>query len=290
MQSTNEELQSTNEELQTSKEELQSINEELVTVNSELETKIEQLADMRNDMKNLLDNINVGTVFLDEHLIVRNFTRQATQIYHLVSSDVGRSLSDIKSEVEGADLFAEAQVVLDTLMPFEREVCTKDDAWYLARIQPYRTLDDELEGVVLTVVPLADVKQMQHEVLKARELAEAIVDTVRDPLIVVDGALRVVSASRSFYQRFRVTPEETVGCRLYDLGNGQWDIPALRELLETVLPRHRSFDAFKVEHEFPALGACTMLVSARRVVGTKGNTELILLTIDMAQSVSGESP
>jgi two-component system CheB/CheR fusion protein len=247
------------------------------------------LADTQNDMKNLLDNVNVGTVFLDKHLIIRNFTRQATQLYHLVSSDVGRSLSDIKSEVEGADLFAEARVVLETLMPFEREVRTRGNAWYLARIQPYRTLDDVLEGVVLTLVPLSDVKQMQHELLKARELAEAIVDTIREPIIVVDGALRVVSASRSFYQRFRVAPEETVGHRLYDLGNHQWDIPALRELLETVLPRHRSFDAFKVVHEFPDLGLCAMLVSARRVIGTKGNTELILLTIDMAQPVSGES-
>jgi len=94
--------------------------------------------------------------------------------------------------------------------------------------------------------------------------------------------LRVVSASRSFYQRFHVAPEETVGRLLYELGNGQWDIPALRELLETVLPRHRSFDAFTVQHEFPAIGLCTMLVSARRIVGAAEETQLILLTIEMA--------
>jgi len=281
LKSTNEELQSTVEELETSQEELQSVNEELVTVNAELETSIEQLTGMQNDMKNLLDNINVGTVFLDEHLAIRNFTREAARVYHVVSSDVGRSLSDIKSDLESADLFAEAQAVLETLMPFEREVRTTGGAWYLARIQPYRTLENVIEGVVLTFVPLTDIKQMQEELLAARELAEGIVDTVREPLIVVDAALRVVSASRSFYQRFHVVPEETVGRLLYELGNRQWDIPALRELLETVLPRHRSFDAFAVEHEFPVIGRCRMLVSARRIVGATGETQLILLAIEM---------
>ena len=172
--------------------------------------------------------------------------------------------------------------MIETLTPFEREVHTTGGAFYLARIQPYRTLDNVIEGVVMTFVPLTDFRQMQEELLVARELAESIVDTVREPLIVVDGALRVVSASRSSYQRFHVAPEETVGRLLYELGNRQWDIPALRELLETVLPRHRSFDAFAVEHEFPIIGRCTMLVSARRIVGTAGETKLILLAIEMA--------
>jgi two-component system CheB/CheR fusion protein len=284
MQSTNEELQSTNEELETSKEELQSVNEELVTVNTELETKIEQLDGMQNDMKNLLDNINVGTVFLNEHLVIRNFTREAARVFHLVSTDVGRSLGDIKSELEGADLLPEARVVLETLVPFEREVRTTNGAWYLARIQPYRTLDNVVEGVVLTFVPLADVKDLEKELVKARELAAGIVDTVREPLVVVDSGLRVVTASRSFYERFHVGSEDTVGCLLYELGNGQWDIPALRELLEAVLPRHQSFDDFVVEHEFPALGRCRMLVSARRIVNPTGETQLILLAIEMASS------
>jgi two-component system CheB/CheR fusion protein len=284
MQSANEELQSTNEELETSKEELQSLNEELMTVNAELESKIEQLASTQNDMKNLLDNINIGTVFLDEHLVIRRFTREATQVYHLVSTDVGRSLGAIKSELEGADLLAETRAVLETLVPFEREMRTWDGAWYLVRIQPYRTLDNVVEGAVLTFVPLADIKKFEDELVKARDLAAGIVDTVREPLIVVDGDLRVVTATRSFYERFHVRPEDTVGHPLYELGNRQWDIPALRELLEAVLPRHQSFDDFVVEHEFPGLGRCRMLVSARRIVDPTGNTHLILLAINMASS------
>jgi two-component system CheB/CheR fusion protein len=141
-----------------------------------------------------------------------------------------------------------------------------------------------VEGVVLTFVPLADVKDLEKELVKARELAAGIVDTVREPLVVVDSGLRVVTASRSFYERFHVGSEDTVGCLLYELGNGQWDIPALRELLEAVLPRHQSFDDFVVEHEFPALGRCRMLVSARRIVNPTGETQLILLAIEMASS------
>jgi two-component system CheB/CheR fusion protein len=236
---------------------------------------------MQNDMKNLLDNINIGTVFLDEHLAIRRFTREAVRIYHLVASDVGRQLGDIKSDLEGEDLLAEAQAVLETLVPFEREVRTTGGTWYLARIQPYRTLDNVIAGVVLTFVALTEMKQAQEALQVARELAEGIVNTVREPLVVLDGALRVVSASRSFYQRFLVAPEETVGRPLYDLGNRQWDIPALRELLETVLPRDQSFDGYAVEHDFPFIGRRKMLLSARRIVGKTGDAQLILLAMEM---------
>jgi two-component system, chemotaxis family, CheB/CheR fusion protein len=183
----------------------------------------------------------------------------------------------------GGDLVAEAQAVLETLVPREREVRTAAGAAYLARIQPYRTVDNVIEGVVLTFVALGERRQVQEELEAARELAEGIIDTVREPLVVLDDALRVVSASRSFYQRFRVAPEETVGRRLYELGDRQWDIPALRELLETVLPRDRSFEGYVVEHDFPTLGRRRMLLSARRIVSKTADTRLILLAIEMPE-------
>jgi two-component system CheB/CheR fusion protein len=289
MQSTNEELQSTNEELETSKEELQSLNEELVTVNGELQAKIEQLDGMQNDMKNLLDNVNIGTVFLDERLVIRRFTREAPRIYHLVPSDVGRALSDIKSDLEDDDLLAAAQTVLETLVPFEREVRTNGGAWYSARIQPYRTLDNVIDGVVLTFVDVSEMKLVREALQEARELAEGIVDTVREPLVVLDGALQVVSASRSFYHRFRLSPEGTLGRPIYELGNQQWDIPALRELLETILPRDRSFEGYPVEHDVPLVGRVTMLLSARRIVSRTGKTQLILLAMETPVPVERES-
>ncbi|MFA5019334.1 MAG: CheR family methyltransferase, partial [Methylobacter sp.] len=280
MQSTNEELQSTNEELETSKEELQSINEELVTVNSELQAKIVQLADMQNDMKNLLDNIHIGTIFLDQSLIIRRFTRDAAQIYRLVASDVGRALSDIKPELEGEDdLLDAAHAVLDNLVPIEREVKTLNGNWYLARIQPYRTLENMIDGVVLTFTNITE-RTRAIAMQEARLLAESIVNTVREPLIVLNDTLKVVTASRSFYQSFQVTPEETVGRTIYELGDGQWNIPALRNLLETVLPHNQAFNDYKVEHDFPAIGHRIMLLNARSIIGHTGEPQLILLAMD----------
>ena len=280
LQSTNEELQSTNEELETSKEELQSVNEELITVNAELQAKIEQLAGMQNDMKNLLDNVNVGTIFLDQQLNIRRFTRWATQAYRLIATDVGRPLADIKSDIEGHDLLAEAQTVLDTLVPSEREVCTHGGAWYLSRIQPYRTLDNVIDGVVLTFTDISSRIAAEENVRDAQELAEAIIDTVREQLVVLDGKLKVVSASRSFYQRFQVTPEKTVGRSLYELGNRQWDIPQLRQLLETILPKNTSFTDYEVEHDFPDIGHRKMLLNGRRIIGKHAATKLILLAME----------
>ena len=115
---------------------------------------------------------------------------------------------------------------------------------------------------------------------EAREYAESIVATVREPLVVLDGDLRVVSASRSFYQTFKVSPEETIGRMIYDLGNRQWDIPKLRELLEDLLPTNTAFDDFEVEHDFETIGQRNMLLNARRIYREANKTEKILLAIE----------
>ena len=278
MQATNEELQSSNEELETSKEEMQSMNEELVTVNSELQAKCEQLARMQNDMKNLLDNTHVGIIFLDRHLRIQSFTREAVNVYRLVASDVGRPLNDIKSVLEGDGLLAAAQGVLDTLIPCEQEIHLPGDAWLLARGQPYRTVDNVIDGVVLTFTDITSrIKAIAAQA--GLKLAGDIVNTVREPLVVLDGALKVVLASGSFYREFQAKPEHTVGRRIYELGNGQWDIPALRELLETILPRDAAFENYAVEHDFPVIGHRHMLLNARRIVDMPGDTQLILLSM-----------
>jgi two-component system CheB/CheR fusion protein len=286
LQSTNEELQSTNEELETSKEELQSVNEELITVNTELQSKIEQLSSMQNDMKNLLDNINVGTIFLDGRMHIKRFTREAVRAYRLAPSDVGRPLADIKSNLEGDDLMADAQSVLETLVPVAREVRAMDGTCFLTRVQPYRTVDNVIDGVVLTFTDITERIQANAE-RQARELAQGLVDTVREPLMVLDGKLRVVSASRSFYRCFKVSAQETVGQLFHELGNHQWDIPALRELLENILPRDQHFDEFLVEQDFPGVGRRRLLLNARRMVGSAGSPPLILLAMEEVSADPG---
>jgi two-component system, chemotaxis family, CheB/CheR fusion protein len=278
MQSTNEELQSTNEELETSREELQSVNEELITVNSELQTKLEELDGMQNDMKNLLDNISIGIIFLDRHLIIRSFTREAVRVYRLVASDVGRPLTDIRPVVEGDELLPAAKAVLETLSPYEQELRINGDIRMLARIQPYRTLDNMIDGVVLTFTDIT-LRIRAEAAEDALLLTQRIADTVREPLVVLDGALKVVSASRAFYREFHVTPEQTVGQPIYELGSRQWDKPSLRELLETVLSHDEAFEEYAVEHDFPVIGHRKVLLNARRISGKLIEPRMILLSM-----------
>lgn len=282
LQPTNEELQSTNEELETSREELQSINEELVTLNSELQAKIEQLAVVQNDMKNLLDNIDIGTVFLDEQLIIKRFTSKALKLFRLLATDVGRPLGDINSNLVGVDLLTDALEVLKSLVPREKVVQATSNEWYIVRVLPYRTLDNVIDGVVLTFTDITERKKIELELQMqmARDYAENIVDTVREPLVVLDAEMKVISASRSFFKYFLVQPEETIGRYLYDLGNRQWDFPRLRELLETILPEKTSFENFEIDHEFPTIGRRKMLLNARCIINNIGKTQLILLAIE----------
>lgn len=293
LQSTNEELQSTNEELETSREELQSVNEELITVNAELQSKIEQLAGMQNDMKNLHDNINIGTIFLDQNMNIRRFTRDATKVYRLVQADLGRSLADIKSDLASVpeadtkaeeDLLNKAQNVLETLVSFENEVNTNNGACYLLRIQPYRTLDNVIEGVVLTFTDISQRVKAENAVKHALELSESIIDTIREPLLVLDANLQIVSVNRAFCQYFQVTSKDTSGRKIYDLGNRQWNIPALRELLETILPRDQTFEDYIVEHNFPSIGYRKIKLNARRIDGKMGEPSLILLAMEEVKS------
>ena len=252
------------------------MNEELSTVNSELQAKIEQYVDMQNDMKNLLDNINVGTVFLDEKLRIRRYTRDTVRLYCLVATDVGRALADIKSNIDNGDLQVDIRAVLETLIPRERKVHATEGGWYLARIQPYRTLDNVIDGVVLTFNDISKRVAAEQLALDARELAENIVNTVHEPLIVLDAGLRVIMASRAYYRYFDTSEADTIGRLLYELGGHQWDIPALRERLEKALPDKQHFDDFSVTVDFPATGARKFLLNVRCI----SSKALILIGIE----------
>ncbi len=177
LQSTNEELQSTNEELTTSKEEMQSMNEELQTVNAELQAKVDQLSQASNDMKNLLDSTDIATLFLDKDLNVRRFTPQATKIIKLIASDAGRLITDLASELRYPELADDARDVLRKLVAVEKPIGARDGRWFTVRIMPYRTIDDRIDGVVITFVNITVSKTLEgklrdkHAVLE-RHVAE----------------------------------------------------------------------------------------------------------------------
>jgi two-component system CheB/CheR fusion protein len=278
LQSTNEELQSTNEELETSREELQSVNEELLTVNAEHQAKIDELSIVNDDIKNLLNSTNVATVLLDNNLCIRRYTMSANKILNIIESDIGRPLRHITSNLTYDNLLQDAEEVLDTLVPKEMEVQTEEGHWYNLRISPFRTTENAIGGLVLTFTDINNVKIAGIE-KTAREVAEAVVETVREPLLVLDGKLNIISANKSFYDTFQVGIDDTIGKFLYDLGDRQWDIPRLRQRLEEIIPQNTSFEGFEVVHDFPNIGRKKMLLHARRVLQAYGKQELILLAI-----------
>ena len=161
--SMNEELQSTNEELEASKEELQSVNEELTTVNSQLHEKLDELTATNNDLANLLGATEIATVFLDSQLRIRRFTPRATELLNLIPGDVGRPIGHITQNFDGKELAAESEKMLKSLSATEREVQTRDGRWHTMRVLPYRTLDDRIDGVVITFSDVTRLKQAESE-------------------------------------------------------------------------------------------------------------------------------
>jgi two-component system CheB/CheR fusion protein len=180
MQSVNEELQSTNEELETSKEELQSVNEELSTVNNELNIKVDDLSRANNDMNNLLAGTGIATVFVDHQLRILRFTPMASQIINLIAGDVGRPVGHIVSNlVNYQSLVPDVQAVLNTLQPKDTQVQTVEGAWFTLRIRPYRTLDNVIEGAVITFNDISELKRIEAALAQANQLARLAV-VVRD--------------------------------------------------------------------------------------------------------------
>lgn len=264
LQSMNEELQSTNEELETSKEELQSLNEELLTVNTELQNKVDQLSEVNDDMNNLLNSIEFPTIFVDKDLKIKRYTKEATSLINLIQTDIGRPLKDIVSNVEYEDMIKDIKEVMDRVIFKEKEVSSKDGKYYLARIIPYKTTENIIDGAVLTFIDITKQKEVESLASQLNYI-NAIVDTVREPLVVLEDNMKIIYANNSFYEKFKVEKGETEEKSIYDIGNKQWDIPQLRDLLQNVLPKNHKFENFIVEHEFPKIGYKKMILNGRKV-------------------------
>lgn len=179
LQAMNEELRSATEELETSREELQSINEELTTVNQEMKAKVEEVAQANSDLQNLMASTSIATVFLDRELSIMRFTPTAAGIFNLIPGDIGRPLAHLKHRLEYADLIADAATVLRTLVPMEREV-RDDGRWYIARLQPYRTLEDHIAGVVLTLVDVTERNRATEALRLSEDRMQILIASAKD--------------------------------------------------------------------------------------------------------------
>jgi two-component system, chemotaxis family, CheB/CheR fusion protein len=277
--SSNEEFQSSNEELETAKEEIQATNEELSTINDELQHRNVEITQVSNDLQNLISSTNIPILMLGSDLCIRRFTPLAQSILHLIPADVGRPLRDISPTLQIPDLEAQIREVMDTLTIKEQEVQDQNGHWYDLRIRPCQTIDHKIDGVILILLDIDALKRGMVELQHSHNYTQAIVETVREPLIVLDKNLRVSTANQSFYQMFQTTSPETEDHLIFELGNGQWNIPQLRLLLLEILPSHVQLRDFEVEHSFEQIGNKVMLLNARTMTPSEG-CESILLAIE----------
>ena len=220
MQSINEELQSTNEELETSKEELQSVNEELATVNAELQTKLADLSRVNNDMTNLLAGSGIATIFVDHQLNIMRFTPAAVQIINLILSDVGRPVGHIVSNLVGYDtLVADVRAVLNTLVPKDVEVQTIEGKWYTLRIQPYRTLNNVIEGAVITFVDITQIKQAMASLKENEELLRfaVVLQDAHDAIMVQDLKGRIMAWNPGAERLYGWSESDALKMNIHDL-------------------------------------------------------------------------
>ena len=192
LQSTNEELQSTNEELTSSKEEMQSLNEELQTVNAELQSKVDDFSRVNNDMKNLLNSTDIATLFLDKKLNIRRYTNEATKIFKLIKSDIGRPFTDQASDLIFPELVTDAIEVLRTLTFIKKQIPTKDGRWFSVRIMPYRTFDDRIDGLVITFFNITDHKQLELELNEKDKLHRLLLNSSSDVIIRLSNDLKIL--------------------------------------------------------------------------------------------------
>ncbi|MEI7646124.1 MAG: chemotaxis protein CheB [Chloroflexales bacterium] len=220
LQSLNEELQSTNEELETSKEELQSVNEELITVNAEMQYKVAELSRANNDMNNLLAGTGVGTLFVDMGMRIARFTPMISSVINLIMPDVGRPVSDIASNLVGDLSIVDAvREVLDTLVPKEAEVQTRMGAWYLMRIRPYRTLDQVIEGAVLTFIDITQRKQVEATLRQSETKFAGVFRAIPDGLVVSRHSDGVILDVNERWQRMSgVSRSAMLGRSVHDPG------------------------------------------------------------------------
>jgi two-component system CheB/CheR fusion protein len=262
--SSNEELQSTNEELDTAKEELQSTNEELNTVNEELHSRNEELTRVNSDLVNLLASVEFPIVMVDNDLRIRRFTPKAEVLFNMIPGDVGRRLGQISSNLLLDDLERLIRETIETLVPAERDVQDRAGRWFSLRVRPYKSLDNRLDGAVVTAIDVDAAKRHERQTQLTGNYFKTIVETVRDPLLVLDADLRVRTANRSFCRMYGVSASEAEGRLLYEIGNGEFNTAQLRGMLDDMAAGRPAADV-TIEDPSTQAGARPVVVNARQI-------------------------
>ena len=283
--SSNEELQSTNEELQTAKEEMQSANEELSTVNDELKHRNDALGRSNDDLVNLFGCVNIPIVMVNRDRLIRRYTTPAERLLNLIPADIGRPIGNIRPNLDLDDLDRLIGQVIETLAPRDLEVRDLEGRWHSLRLRPYITLDKKIDGAVMALVDIDDIKRGAEQLEIARDAAESIVEAVWQPLVVLDDGLRLIRANQAFYQTFRLQVDQVIGRPLADLFDGSWNDPTLIDRLGTVLPEQADLRNLELENEFGAIGRRTFRLNARPIhFGGDGTAAILLAMEDVTEA------
>jgi len=255
LQSTNEELQSTNEEALTTKEEMQSLNEELMTINLQYQNKAEELTNLNNDMKNLLDNTEIGTIFLDNQLNILRFTPQVTKLFNVIPTDVGRSITHIVSNFDYPAIENTIIDVIERLSGKELEIKTKKNEWYNLRIMPYRTIDNFISGAVLTFTKITPLKALENKLSTLMTYVQSVVDVLPDAAIILDKNAKVLVVNDAFLKMFQLREYEVKEQFFLEIAHNRWGTDKMDGLL-----MENELKEFFFQHEFPGLDLVNMQV------------------------------
>ncbi len=268
IQSSNEELQSINEELETSKEELQSSNEELITLNEELLNRNRDLTRLGDDLSNLLSSTTIPILMLDEETRIRRVTETAREFFNIRPADLGRPVGDIRTALNIESLEPYARRVMQSLGAEEIELQDRKGHWHLLRIRPYRTSSNRIEG---TVVTLIDIDQIR----RARDFAELIIESVQSPLLLLGSDFHVKIANHAFRKMYGLKAVEIKSRLLFEICGGAWDLPQLRKALARLLTIQDAVESLEIEQESAGPETKVLLINARRVQPDGENQVLV---------------
>ena len=285
--STNEELQSTNEEIESAKEELQSTNEELTTLNDELRSRNDELVQLNDDLVNLVGSVDIPIVILSRDRRIRRFTPRAQRLMNLIPSDVGRPIDDIRLNLTAVEVERAITQALESMAAVEADVQDRDGRWCRLQIRPYRTSDNRVDGVVLSLLDIDDMKHAVQSAERTSAYTTAIVEAVPIPLLVLDAKLQVLTANRAFHRAFEWNGHDTIGRQFDELAGGAWNVPELMARLGGVFLGDR-VEAFVVEHDFAALGPRVMELHAEPIEWQEGARCLLVAIHDITARTFAE--
>jgi two-component system CheB/CheR fusion protein len=277
---TYEEPQTANEEWEAAQEELESANKQLIALTGQQASRNAELAQANDDLNNVFEGLSIPILLLDGEYRVRRFNRSAEQVFNLSLSDTGRPFQNVRPNLDLHDLQPLISRELETLAPQSQEVRDRAGRYYAMSVRPYKTSDHRIDGGVIKLFDIDAMKRTLLEAERARDYTGAIVDTVREPLVVLGRDHRIVNTNRSFRETFHFTEEEVTNRGIFELAGGGWENPDLRRLLENMAGADARFHDFKLTHAFPWIGRRTLLLNARQLHWKEEIPGTILLVME----------